>query len=58
MNIRHVFACTVFTWLNSVAFISLVPKSMWQLFKTDHYLVFKDNVYTHYVEIDCGTDQV
>ena len=31
---------------------------MWQLFKTDHYLMLKDDVYTHNFEINCGTDQV
>ena len=31
---------------------------MRQLFKTDHYSMFKDNVCTYNFEIDCGTNQV
>ena len=48
----------VFTWLHAAPFITLVQKSMWQLFKCDHYSIDEDVVYSHNFEIDCGTDQV
>jgi len=32
------------TWFNASAFISLVPKSMWVLFKFDHYLFITNYV--------------
>ena len=46
------------TILNATVVISIVENSMQRLFKTDHYSMLKDSVYTDNCEIDCGTDQV
>lgn len=46
-----VFSYTVFIWLNAMAFVSLVQRSMQQLFKTNHYPMLEDIlVYTHNFE--------
>ena len=34
----------VFTWLNTTMFCTLVPQSMWPLFKLDNHLTLVSNV--------------
>ena len=48
----------VFTWLNAVALLPKFEKSVWRLFKFDHYSILRDEVYIHNFEIHCGTNQV
>ena len=38
-------------------FLPWGEKSMWRLFKTDHYSILEDDVYVIPI-INCGTDQV
>ena len=46
-DITTQYVATVYTWLNAMAFISLVRILMQRLFKSDHYSILQDVIYTH-----------
>ena len=55
----YVSTITIFTWLNAIAFITLVRKIDVATIQAQYYyLILEDVVYTHNFEISCSTDEV